>query len=68
MAENKGKALLLTEVCQPIPGEDTFDSDDHIGAIRRDNPQERCGRGGQMLVDPLRPVLIENADVHRLGL
>jgi len=30
MAQNKGEAFLLTQIRQPIPGEQTSDADDEV--------------------------------------
>ncbi|HEV8718281.1 MAG TPA: hypothetical protein VGX03_36375 [Candidatus Binatia bacterium] len=55
--QDKGDPFLRTEVRQPLPGEHTFAPDDEGFARGRDNPQERCGGGGQILVHQLRAVL-----------
>jgi hypothetical protein len=68
MPQHKGAACLRTEVGQPLPGEPTFDANDQILPIGRDNPQKRLRGGGQILVDQLRATLIQNTDVHRLGM
>jgi hypothetical protein len=65
--QDKGNAFLRTEIRQPVPGENTFDPHDQVVAIRRDNPQERCGRRGQILMDQLRAALIKDTDIPRLG-
>jgi hypothetical protein len=64
---DKGTAFFRPEIRQPVPGEHTFDPDDHVGALRRDNPPERCGRRGQMLMDQLRAAVSEDTDIPRLG-
>src|SRR5882672_7022005 len=66
MPENKSNPFLLTEVREPIPGKNTLDADDHVVAIRYDDPQ-KCFRGRrQILMNQLRAILIKNTDVHRL--
>jgi hypothetical protein len=68
MTQDKGNAFLTTEVGQPLPGEPAFDSNDHIVPIGCDDPQKRFGGGGQILMDEFRTALIQDTDVHRLGM
>jgi hypothetical protein len=65
MPEDKGNLFLLTQVRQPIPGEDTLDADDQIVAVRSNETQKCLGRCWQIFVDQFRAVLVQNADVHR---
>jgi len=68
MAEDKGNAFLLTQVRQPIPRKHTLDAHDQFLPIGRNDPQKRLGGGGQILVHQLRARLIQDTDVHRLGM
>jgi hypothetical protein len=61
----EGDAFLLAKVRQPIPREHTFDADDQLLALGRDDPQKRVGSRRQILMNEFRAVLIENADIHR---
>ena len=64
MAQNKSNPFLLTQVRQPVPSEDTLHPHHKIVTVRGDDPQKRLGGGGQILMDQLRAVLIEDTDVH----
>ena len=66
MAEDKGNPFLLTEVCQPIPREDTLDADDHILSIGSKDAQKRFGGRRQIFMNQNRATLVEDANVPRL--
>jgi hypothetical protein len=68
MPKHKGNPFLLTEVGEPVPREDTLYSHDQIVPIGGDDPQERFRGGREILVDEFRAVLIQDTDVHRLGM
>ena len=59
------KTTPLTEVRQPLPGEQTFDRNYYILSIGSEYTQKCFGRGRQILVEQFRAVLIEHTDVHR---
>jgi len=66
MAQDKGDSLLLTEICYPIPREQTFDANDDILSIGRNHPQKCFWSRREIFVDEFRTLLIENADLHRV--
>jgi hypothetical protein len=68
MPKHKGALFLTTEVCQPLPGEHALDRHSHLLARRRNPAQKNLGRRGEILVEQLRALLIEDTDVHGLGM
>jgi hypothetical protein len=67
MTEHEGHPLLRTEISQPIPGEQTFDTDDDSRAIGRDGLEERFWRGWHVTVHQNLPSLVQEAAGHRAG-
>lgn len=67
VAQDRGNPLLLTQVRQPIPRKNAFDSDDEVVAVGSNDPEKRLGRGRQIFMHEFRAVLSEDTDVHRLG-
>jgi hypothetical protein len=67
MPEDKGNALLGTEVSKPVPREDTFDRDDDIIPIRGNGPEQRVWTGFHILVYQNLTGLVQDTDVHRPG-
>jgi transposase InsO family protein len=47
MAQNKGDFLALTEISEPIPGEDALDTHNEAFPIGRDQLEESAGLVGQ---------------------
>jgi len=66
MPENKGNSFLLTEVRQPIPREDTLDTDNQVFPIGGNDAQKRFRRRRQILMNETCSSPIEDTDVHRL--
>ena len=66
--QDKGDPLLGTEIRQPLPGAQAFHSHDEVFPLGSNDPQERFRGGWQILVPQLRAALIQNTDVHRLGM
>jgi hypothetical protein len=60
----KSRARFSPACRQPVPSEDTLHPHHQIVTVRGDDPQKRLGGGGQILLDQLRAVLIEDTDVH----
>jgi len=67
MTEPEGNPLLSTEISQPIPGEHTFDTDDDLLALGRNDLEERFWRGWHVTVNQNLPSLVQDAQVHRAG-
>lgn len=67
-AQNKGEPFLLTEVGQPIPREEAFHPYHQIFPVWGNRTQKRVGSSGQIFMQQFRPLLIQDTDVHRLGM
>jgi hypothetical protein len=64
MPEDEDNALPRTQVGQPVSGDDTFDRDAHVIAIRRNDLEEGLGAGLEMLVAHDLPSVVQYTDVH----
>ena len=62
--EDKVDILPLAEICEPIPGEDTFHGDDDIVTIGGKGVEERSGSGRHIAVRHDIALGIEDAEVH----
>jgi hypothetical protein len=67
MTQHEGNPLLRTEISQPVPGEDTFDTDDDIPAIGGDGLEQRFWGGWHVTVNENFPGLVQDAKVHGAG-
>ena len=67
MTPHEGNPLLSTEISQPVPGEDTFDTDDDILAIGRDGLEKRFWGCWHVTVHQNLPNLVQDAEVHGAG-
>src|SRR6266850_6806577 len=67
MTQHEGNPLLSTEISQPIPGEDTCDTDDDILARGRDGREKRVWGCWHVTVNQNLPNLVQDAEVHRAG-
>jgi hypothetical protein len=65
MPKDEGNAFLGTEVSQPVPREETFDSDDDIIPIQGNGPEPRVWTGFHILVYQHLTGLVQDTDVHR---
>lgn len=62
--QDKGDALIRTEIGQPIPEEDTFDRNDNILSIGLDRLQENLRVSWEIFVGQNIPLLIDDAEIH----
>src|SRR6266498_2728897 len=67
MPEDEGDTFAHTQVSQPIPREETFDRDDKIITIRRNDLEEGLGACLKVLRSQDLPIVVQDADVHRPG-
>ena len=65
MPQDKSNPFLLTEVREPLPGEDALHRYYYILSIQSNHAQKRVGSGGQILMDQFRAIVIQDTDVHR---
>ena len=64
----KGMLLAAAEIGQPVPGEHALDADDQSFAVQADRVEEVVGPAGQVAVNERFARLVDDADVHRLGM
>jgi hypothetical protein len=67
MTQHEGNPLLRTEISQPVPGEETFDTDDNILAIGGDGLEKRFRGCWHIAVDQSLPSLVQDTEVHGAG-
>ena len=65
MTESEGNGAFAAEIGDPVPGENTFDSDDVVGAIQRYDMLEAFGSGRHVLVIDDRAGVVHDTDIHR---
>src|SRR6266850_3508139 len=65
MTQHEGNPLLSTEISQPVPGEETGDTDDDIVARGRDGLEKRFWGCWHVTVHQNLPRLVQDAEVHR---
>ena len=68
VTEDKRHTLLGTQVCKPIPGEETCNTDDEIVALGGESLKQRfwgCGHGA---VPERLPSVVHDAEVHGAGM
>src|SRR5215813_11621725 len=68
MPEDKGDPFPRTQVSQPIPREDPFDSHDKIVTIGGNDLEEGLRVGCVVLIDQELSGMAQDADVHRPGM
>jgi hypothetical protein len=64
MPQDKGNALLRTEVGEPLPGKHTLDGHDEPLTVRGDGPEKGFRSGFHVAVQQDFSLLIHDADVH----
>src|SRR5215831_15203488 len=64
MAKDKRQAFASAEVGEPVPGEDTFDTDDHVLAVGRDGLKKGGWPGGHIAVHQDLSIPVHDAEVH----
>src|SRR5882724_8298136 len=67
VSQDEGNLLLGTEVREPVPGEDTFDRDNDILAIGRNDLEQGVWASLHITMHHDLPVSVQDADVHRPG-
>jgi hypothetical protein len=68
VTQDKGHTLCSTQVGQPVPGEETFDSHNEALTIGRNGLEERFWRCCHMAVQQNFARLAQDADVHGAGM
>ena len=68
VAEHEGDLLAGAEIGQPVPGEHALHADDKFSAVQADGVEKVIGPGGQVAVNERFARLVDDADVHRLGM
>jgi hypothetical protein len=64
VAKDEGNLLLGTEISEPVPREETFDSDDDILAIGRNDLEQGVWAGLHVTRHHDLPISVQDADVH----
>jgi len=64
MAQHEAKLLLLTQVSEPVPGEDALAANHQVVSVRSDGFQERFRLRRQVLVEEPLTLSIQNAQEH----
>jgi len=67
MTQDKGNPFLDTEIGDPVPGEHTFHGDDNVLSIRMNDLEEDLTIGNNISVQPGFSCLIEDAEIHFVG-
>ena len=67
MTQDKGNAFFGAQICQPIPRKDAFNADDEIFTIRSDELQEPMRLSRDILMQTNFPIIVQDTDVHHLG-
>jgi hypothetical protein len=67
MAENERDTLPLTEIGNPVPAQGAFHPDADVFPVRFDHLEKDIGRYRHVAVDQNLALLVDDADVHRLG-
>jgi len=65
MPEDKRDPFLGTQVSQPVPGEEAFDTDDQLLPIGHNGFEKGIWAGRHIVVHQDLPIPIYDAEVHR---
>jgi hypothetical protein len=68
MSKDKGNVFHGTEISQPVPGKHTFGADHDILAVWLDSLEKDIRFSPDIAVQKGIPVLIENAEIHFVGM
>jgi hypothetical protein len=68
MAQDKGHALLGTQVGEPVPGEETRDGHDEAVPRRGHGFEKRFGSRFPVTVEPDFAILTQDADIQGAGM
>jgi hypothetical protein len=67
MTQHEGNPLLRTEISPPVPGDETFDTDDDLLARGRDGGEQRVWGGWHVTGHQHLPSLVHDAEGQRAG-
>jgi hypothetical protein len=67
VAEDKGEALLATEVGHPVPAEEAFDGDRQVLSLGSESLQQPFSVAGQLPVHQGLALLVQDADIEAAG-
>ena len=67
VAEDKGEALLATEVGHPVPAEEAFDGDRQVLSVGSESLQQPFSVTGQLPVHQGLALLVQDADIEAAG-
>jgi hypothetical protein len=67
VAQDEGDVFVVTQIGKPVPAEQALAADDEVVAVRGDGLVEGVGIGGQVLVEDDLAALVEDAQVHGVG-
>jgi hypothetical protein len=68
VTKNEGDFVLVAEISEPIPTEHTFDPDDDVVKIRKNQIEELFCICLDVFMDFGFPLLVDDADVHFPGM
>ena len=68
VTEDKRHTILGTQVCKPIPGEETCNTDDEIVALGGESLKQRFWGCGHVAVHERLPSVVHDAEVHGTGM
>jgi hypothetical protein len=68
VTQDQGNTLFSTQVGQPVPGEETFDSHNEALTLGRNGLEERFWRGLHMAVQQNFALVAQDADGHGAGM
>ena len=68
MSKNKRDSFHLTEISQPMPGEDALDTHHDVFPIGCDQFQEPIRLCRNILMEEDLPLIVQDADVHHFGM
>ena len=68
MSQDKRQAFASAEVGEPVPREDTFDTDDPVLSVGRDGLEQWFWPGGHSAVHQNRTILVQEAEGHGAGM
>jgi hypothetical protein len=68
MTQHEGNTRLSTEISQPVPGEDTFHTDNEVLPIGSNSLEKRFGSRLHIPVQDDLPIPIQDAEIHATGM
>jgi hypothetical protein len=67
MTQHDGKTRLSSEISQPVPGEETFPTDNEVLPIGRNSLEQRFGSRLHIPVQDDLPIPLQDAEIHATG-